>query len=232
MQSSSVFGISRERFPLDVMPEDIRPLQCFYSVQPVGNELTIYRDQVMKPRILLLFAALTIVSAATAWRIANPLKTKPFDPTSLIVKQAPEFRLLDQNDRQTILKSYLHRHPILIYFFDGSNGPDADPVLQQLVKMSESLLSGGYRIFAVSSPLGPDHKPETMKYPFPILRDTLAGQTGSCCNLWGRLKDGESTPPVRVRPALFLIEQNGMVRWNDKHPRAIEDPEKFLTDLL
>lgn len=185
----------------------------------------------MKPRFIILILLLGLFGAMTAWRITHPIPRKPFDPTSLIVNQPPEFRLLDQHDRQTILKSYLHRHEILLYFFDGSRGPDADPMLQKLSEMNDSLMSRGYRIFAVSSPLGPDHKPQAQKYPFPILRDTLAGQTGSCCNVWGRLSDGETTPPIQVRPALFLIQQNGMVRWKDKYPRPIEDPEKFLTEI-
>ena len=186
----------------------------------------------MKPRFVILIILLSLVAGASFWRMAHPLKTKPFDPTSLIAKPAPEFRLLDQHDRQTILKSYLHRHPILICFFDASQGPDADPILQTLVQMNDELKSDGYRIFAISSPLGPDHKPEAKKYPFPILRDTLAGQSGSCCNVWGRLRDGETAIPIRVRPGLFMIQQNGMVRWKDSHPRPIEDPEKFLAELF
>ena len=186
----------------------------------------------MKPRFVILIMLLSLAAGASFWRMSHPLQTKPFDPTTLIVKPAPEFRLLDQHDRQTILKSYLHRHPILIYFFDGAKGPDADPILQTLARMNDALESDGYRVFAISSPLGPDHKPETQKYPFPILRDTLAGQTGSCCNVWGRLRDGETAIPISVRPALFMIEQNGMVRWGDNHPRQIEEPQKFLAELL
>ena len=186
----------------------------------------------MKPRFVILIILLSLVAGASFWRMSHPLQTKPFDPTTLIVKPAPEFRLLDQNDRQTILSSYLHRHPILIYFFDGAKGPDADPILQTLTRMNDALESDGYRVFAISSPMGPDNKPESKKYPFPILRDTLAGQSGSCSNRWGRLNDGETTPPIHVRPALFLIEQNGTVRWKDQHPRPIEDPEKFLAELF
>lgn len=186
----------------------------------------------MKPRFVILLIAISLASAASLYRATHPFQRKSIDPKSLIVNAAPEFQLLDQNNRQTNLKSYLHRYPILIYFFDGSTGPDADPVLQELARRYADLKSEGYRVFAISSPLGPDHKPESEKYPFPILRDTLAGQSGSCCNRWGRLKDGEMTPPIRVRPALFLIQQNGMVQWDGSFPRPVDDPVPFLAGLL
>ncbi len=185
----------------------------------------------MKPRFVLLLIAISLASAASLYRATHPFQRKQFDPKSLIVNAAPEFQLLDQNDRQTNLKSYLHRYPVLIYFFDGSTGPDADPVLQELARKYRSEVRGVSSLRDLIS-LGPDHKPESEKYPFPILRDTLAGQSGSCCNRWGRLKDGETTPPIRVRPALFLIQQDGMVQWDGSFPRAVEDPVPFLAGLL
>ncbi|MFN9719640.1 MAG: peroxiredoxin family protein [Planctomycetota bacterium] len=185
----------------------------------------------MKPRLIVLLVAVSLAAAASLYRATHPIPRKAFDPRSLVVNAAPGFQLLDQHDRQTSLKSYLHRYPILICFYDASTGPDADPVMQELARRYDALKSGGYRVFAISSPLGPDHKPEAQKYPFPILRDTLAGQSGSCSNRWGRLADGESNPPIKVRPALFLIRQDGMVSWDGALPRPVEDPFAFLATL-
>ena len=53
----------------------------------------------MKPRFILLLVLLTMVGGATAWRIINPHKRTEISLESLNVRAAPEFQLLDQNNR-------------------------------------------------------------------------------------------------------------------------------------
>jgi peroxiredoxin len=191
----------------------------------------------MKPRLLILLILLAVVVGTTIWRGVNPRRqTQVFrDQTS--VRPAPLFQLLDQNSRPVQLNGYLSRYPILLCFFDAATGPDADPVLQQLKQSYPALKRLGIIVFAVSSPLGPDQKSSAMSFPFPVLRDTLAGQPGSCCVLWGRMKlqDGSTAPvqmQVQVQPAMFLIEANGMVAWEGDAPKPVADPQQLISDLI
>jgi len=35
-----------------------------------------------------------------------------------------------------------------------------------------------------------------------------------------------------VQPALFLIEADGMVRWNGDLPQPVDDPELMIANLI
>ncbi len=186
----------------------------------------------MKPRFFVLLALLISVAAASVWREMNPRQSRsPLDQNT--VRSAPVFQLLDQKSRPIQLAGYLNRYRVLLYFFDARLGPDADPVLQQLKTAYPTLKSSGIMVFAISSPLGPDHKATAAAYPFPVLRDTQAGQPGSCSAVWGRAKanPGEMQPAV-VEPAAFLIEANGTVRWNGDFPIPVENPRTLISSLV
>jgi peroxiredoxin len=187
----------------------------------------------MKPRFLVLLFMLTLVVGVTAWRTANPNQRTKVSLESLNVRPAPEFQLLDQNSRPIQLKGYLGRHRILLRFFDGIAGPDADPVLRRLKEVYPELKRSQIVAFGISSPLGPQQKDQTLSYPFPILRDTLAGQPGSCCVAWGVTEISEGSPgPARVKPALFLIEANGLVGWDVNSPKPVANAEALINALV
>ncbi len=187
----------------------------------------------MKPRFILLLVLLTMVGGATAWRIINPHKRTEISLESLNVRAAPEFQLLDQNNRPIQLKGYVGRYRVFLYFFEASQGPDADPVLQRLREVYTVLKRSHVMVFAISSPLGPDHKPKALSYPFPILRDTLAGQKGSCTANWGRARSvSGASAPSPVEPAAFLIEANGLVSWGEGFPRPLDDPLALINAIV
>ncbi len=187
----------------------------------------------MKPRFLFFVFALTLVVGSTVWRVLNPRERVAVSLESLNVRAAPEFQLLDQNNRPIQLKGYLGRYRILLYFFDSIEGPDADVVLQRLREVYPVLKKSRIMVFAISTPLRPDHKLLALSYPFPILRDTLAGQRGSCTAIWGRTKVVDSTgTPARIDPAAFVIEANGLVNWDKDTPRPVEDPLALINAFV
>jgi peroxiredoxin len=187
----------------------------------------------MKPRLLILLFLLLVVGGATAWRIANPLERETVSLESLNSRPAPEFQLLDQNNRPIQLRGYVGRYRVLLYFFDPTAGPDADRVLKRLKDVHGALKKSQVMTFAISTPLNPEQKRQTLSYPFPILRDTLAGQPGSCTFAWGRatLAQGE-TGPAKITPGAFLVDATGMVNWDGKFPKPVEDPEGLINAIL
>jgi peroxiredoxin len=187
----------------------------------------------MKPRFVILLFLLALVLGSTIWRVMTPRHSAEKLSGSVDSRMAPSFQLLDQKNRPIQLNGYLNRYRILLCFFDAAKGPDGDSTLQQLKQCYADLKRAGIMVFAISSPLGPDHKATALTYPFPILRDTLAGQRGSCCALWGRAKFSEgSTTPVIVRPATFFIEADGLVTWEGDAPKPVEDPQMFIASLI
>ena len=187
----------------------------------------------MKLRFLALLILLTGVVTATAWRIVTPRVSTTATLEAVDMRPAPLFQLLDQHDRPIQLNGYLNRYRIVLVFFDATSGPTADPVLKKLKEFHPALKKAGIMVFAISSPLTPEHKQSALSFPFPVLRDTLAGQPGSCCRLWGRaaaeLGANQAAP---VQPASFLIEADGMVRWNGDLPQPVDDPELMIANLI
>ena len=187
----------------------------------------------LRRRQLILLVLLTVVTATTAWRVLNPKQEQTPDISLLRTQEAPTFQLLDQNNRPSNLRGYLGRHRILLAFFDGSGGPDADPVMQRLKAVYPALKSAGVRVLAISTPLGPKVKPQCLSYPFPVLRDTSAGQPGSSCVRWG-VCDETADPkrPPTLRPSLFLIDRRGLVASTGQWPRPESSPQLTINSLL
>ncbi len=187
----------------------------------------------MKPRFIALMILLTGVVAATGWRIATPRQRVEVNLEAVDMRPAPQFQLLDQHDRPIQLSGYLNRYRILLAFFDATSGPAADPVLRKLKDFHPALERAGIKVFAISSPLNPEHKQSAASFPFSVLRDTLAGQPGSCCRVWGRAaSEASSNVTAGVLPASFLIEADGTVRWNGDFPQPVENPESVIANLI
>lgn len=187
----------------------------------------------MKPRFLILIAALIVVVSMTAWRLANPMQR---DAVTLVPEQmqpAPGFQLLDQHNRPVQLAGYVNRYRVLLAFFDGQKGLDADPLMLQLREYHPALKRAGVVVLGISTPMSGTNKEAAAVWPFPILRDTNAGQPDSCCSIWGcagTLKKGEVMP--QIRSALFFIRQDGLVPWDGQGPKPIEQPESAVRRIL
>ncbi|GEM_PF-302531 len=188
---------------------------------------------IMKIRFLFLVIVLTLVSGLTAWRAMNPRTKTEVSLQSLHQRPAPEFQLLDQNSRPIQLKGYVGRYRVLVYFFASGQTLDADPVLLRLREVYPTLKRSGVMAFAISSPLGPVEKPKAVSFPFPILRDTVAGQPGSCSTLWGRTQGTPaSSAGAKIQPAAFLVEATGLVSWNDDFPKPADDAIDLINALV
>ncbi|MFM7057611.1 MAG: peroxiredoxin family protein [Planctomycetota bacterium] len=187
----------------------------------------------MKPRFLVLLLVLSAVAAATAYRVSNPHRRQAISAALVDTRPAPGFQLLDQNNRPVQLRGYLGRHRVLVAFFDGRRGPLADPVMQRLKEYQPALKAEGVLILAISTPLAPDIKPQTLSFPFPVLRDTVAGTLESCSRAWGVCREAPGPGrPARISPALFLVDRSGLVAWSGDLPRPLSDPEAAITGLL
>ncbi len=149
------------------------------------------------------------------------------------LRPAPGFQLLDQHNRPMQLAGYVNRYRVLLAFFDGSKGLDADPLMRQLREFHPALKRAGIVVLGISTPMSGDFKEASGVWPFPILRDTNAGQPDSCCSTWGCTTPGANGSPIPVvRSALFLIRQDGLVPWDGEFPKPIDQPETAIRRIL
>lgn len=220
------------------MPDRILSLKSLYAGQllqltSVLSDRISNSDVAMKTRQVIFPLLLACVTAATLWRAANPREKVVVSLESLNLMPAPEFQLLDQNSRPTQLKGYVGRYRALIYFFPSGQVLDSDPVLQRLREVFPALKRSGVMVFAISTPLNPEQKTKAISYPFPILRDTVAGQPGSCSSRWGRTPTvSGNTPSAKIQPAVFLVEGTGLVSWENDYPKPTESPLDLINALV
>jgi peroxiredoxin len=187
----------------------------------------------MKTRFFILVFLLAVVGGLTVWRVNHPRTKTKVSLDSLDQRPAPEFQLLDQNSRPIQLKGYVGRYRVLVYFFASGQTLDADPVLLRLREVYPALKRSGVMAFAISSPLGPVEKPKAVSFPFPILRDTVAGQPASCSTRWGRTQGTQaSAAGAKIQPAAFLVEATGMVDWEGDFPKPADDAIDLINDLV
>lgn len=186
----------------------------------------------MKLREKLFGSVLLVVATATCWRILAPHEAVKVTATFADERPAPTFQLLDKNGRQVNLQSYLHRHRIVLVFFDASRGLDGDPLMRQIRKFAPAIKRTGVRLIAISTPLTPEFKSQAENFPFPVLHDTRSGYPDSSSVRWGTAILPSKGAVADIRPAMFVIEHTGLVEWDGDKPKPVDNPELFLTQLI
>lgn len=186
----------------------------------------------MKIREKFFGSVLLVVATATAWRILTPRDAVKVSATFFDERPAPTFQLLDQNGRQANLQSYLHRHRIVLVFFDARHGLDGDPLMQRIREFAPAIKRTGIKLIAISTPLTPEFKSQAENYPFPVLHDTRSGYPDSSSVMWGTAILPSKGAVADIKPAMFVIEQTGLVEWDGDKPKPVDDPELLLTQLI
>ena len=165
----------------------------------------------MKLRESFFLILLITVVAATAWRILTPREPVAISTDFADERPAPTFQLIDQNGRPSQLEGYLHRHRIVLVFFDGREGLNRDPLMRKIREFAPAIKRTGVRLIAVSTPLTPEFKAEAENFPFPVLHDTWSGQPGSSSVKWGTAELPPAGAVADIRPAMFVIEPSGLI---------------------
>lgn len=189
--------------------------------------------------VVFLAAAAVVLVAAAVWRSANPRPDSwdPSAPQTLELRQfAPAFELYDQGSgekkpRLVNLRSYLHRHQIVLVFFNGN--PESDPTLWSLRERHEDLEAESIKVFGVTTQLPQVNRKTNEPFPFPLLSDVESMSPDSAHKMWGRLRpsDAPGGGPETI-PGVFLIDRAGTVAWEDKLPRPLGDDVDLIERLL
>lgn len=185
-------------------------------------------------RVLMLPAAALIILAACSWRIANPHKNQAEIELPNNTRPAPRFQLYDQNSTLVKLDAFLHRHTIIVVFFDGRLGPEANSTLQELKRFYPALKAEGVVVLGVSTALPQENRNNSSKpFPFPLLTDAVSADENSVHQVWGRFVPPPSLDkPGGTNPAVFWIDRKGFVGWENDTPAPVSNPETIVARLL
>lgn len=187
-----------------------------------------------RPRILVLPVSALIITALCWWRIAHPPGQSQPESTLQNLHPAPSFQLYDQNSEVVRLDAFLHRHVIVLAFYDGQKGPDADPLLMKLADFYPALRQEGIIVLGISTALPQENRNKGRRnIPFPLLSDVAATDERSVHRVWGRIIPPPTLDkPAGTRPAVFVIDRSGMVPWDKDHPRPETSPDQLIAKLL
>lgn len=188
--------------------------------------------------VFLAVAAVVLVCAAV-WRSGNPRPDSwdPSSPQTLELRQfAPPFELYDQGTsdkkpRIVNLGAYLHRHQIVLVFYEGD--PENCQPLIALRDAYEKLESNNIKVFGVSTRLPQENRKTKAPFPFPLLSDVNFMNPDSAHKMWGRLKvsDRPGGGPETI-PGVFLIDRAGTVAWEGKLPLPLAGSADVIGLLL
>ncbi len=147
---------------------------------------------------------------------------------------APAFQLYDQNSTIVNLEAFLHRHRIVIVFFDGQAGPEANETLVTLREFHGALKAESIIVVGVSTALPQEVRNNSSQpFPFPILSDVAATASESAHRKWGCFIEPPSLDkPAGTQPGVFLIDRTGLVPWEGVYPRPESDTSSIVARLL
>jgi peroxiredoxin len=185
-------------------------------------------------RILILPLAAAIITGLCVWRITNPRQTGQEVALPEMRRPAPAFQLYDQESTLVNLESFLHRHQIVLVFFDGQTGPESSSVLTQLRDFHPALKREGIILLGVSTALPQQIRNNSLQpFPFALLSDVNAIQADSVHRQWGRfVPPPANDQPAGTLPGVFVIDRSGLVAWEGDAPKPEAQPDRILNTLL
>lgn len=177
-------------------------------------------------RLLIVAFFGFVIVAMCVWRAVTPRTPVSKSGLPELRRPAPPFQLYDQTSSLVKLDAYLHRHTIVIVFYDGAAGPEASKPLTELRKLYSILKAEGIVAFGVSTALPQENRRNSQQpFPFALLSDADATSPKSAHKVWGRFVPPPSLdkPPGTI-PGVFVIDRTGLVRWNAETNTPAPEP--------
>ena len=188
-----------------------------------------------RKRILILPLSAAVIALLCGWRVLNPQGLSDRVGERPEMRQpAPVFQLYDQHSTIVNLEAYLHRHRVVIVFFDGQAGPESNESLVALRDFYQALQAESIIVLGVSTALPQEIRNNSSQpFPFPILSDVAATSRESAHRKWGRFIEPASLDrPAGTQPGVFLIDRTGLVPWEGQYPRPEANVSSIVARLL
>lgn len=202
------------------------------SKPAVSDALMESSEDGFRKRLLLLPIAALVIVGLCSWKLSRPAndgsRGDGFVATER--RQSPRFELIDQNKLLVKFERYLHRHRIVLVFFDSNQPPDQDERLVQLRTALPQLGRNDTVVVGVSGGLPQENRRGSV-FAFPLLTDLKQRQPGShylVHKQWGSYDQGTDQPEFEM----FLIDRKGTVAWEADKPRPIRNPTVVINALI
>ena len=197
----------------------------------MSNALMESSEDGFRKRLLVLPVAALVIVGLCSWKLSRPVTDG--SPGGVVVterRQSPRFELIDQNKLLVKFERYLHRHRIVLVFFDSKQAPDQDERLAQLRDALPQLGRNETIVVGVSGGLPQENRRGSV-FPFPLLTDLRQRQPGShflVHKQWGSYDERTGQPEFEM----FLIDRKGTVAWEADKPRPIRNPTVVINALI
>ncbi len=192
----------------------------------------------MKDRRLIVVVAIGGLIAAVC--AARMLTNKPQDyamqvAEATVMRPAPGFEALDANNHLVRLGSWLGRHRIIVYFFDGDQGADNDVDLLRLRDRFSDLQAQDVKVVGVTVAIPQVNRAAMERaggdFPFPLISDVDPQSAEGTLRIhrhWGRLD------PVTDKPlsGAFLIDRKGQVAYVGTTPKPYDNVELIIDAIV
>jgi peroxiredoxin len=199
--------------------------------------MTVFRQQtwrpfVMRRRVLILPLAAALIAGLVIYRMQRP----PGDsagPSAAVPAErrlVPRFALYDQQGQLVKFERYLGRTRMIVVFFDGGGGADADPHLTQLGDHITEVQNAGVQVIGISTATRYANEQAASRggqpFPFPLLTDIDPQQPipAPVHQQFGLYDLASGT----TRRGVFLIDRAGMVAWENGHPQPVAEPDRLV----
>ena len=174
---------------------------------------------------MLVFMPVAAIAIALAcyWKLTQKPVERDLSNLPRDMRASPTFELADENSQRVRLDRYLHRHPILLVFFDPQKGASANPWLKALNASYDSIESSGTIVVGVSTALPQQNR--AAEFALPLL--TEVDPARPVHKQWGTLDDAG-----KVIPSVFYINRGREVEWEGSHPKSLENPAAVVRSIL
>ncbi len=188
----------------------------------------------MRKRLLILPLSALVILGLVIFRLqreaGRPPPSLAHPPAER--RLAPRFQLYDQQNQIVKFERYLGRTRLVVVFFDGRRGADADPYLPSLRDAYERVKAAGVEVIAISRAKPVENRQAEeragAKFPFPVLTD-IGDQSPAPLvhQMWG-LYDAERDSTYT---GVFLVDRAGMVPWTKGRPQPVEGAQRVVETL-
>ena len=143
---------------------------------------------------------------------------------------APRIALYDQKSQLVKFERYLGRTKLVVVFFDGETGADADPWLTQLRDHHNQVQAAGVQVIGIglATPYANrEAEKRSRDFPFPLLSDIGKDTPAPAHTKWGRFDPSDGT----FQTGVFLVDRSGMVETQAGKFQPDSDPQAAVKAL-
>ena len=190
------------------------------KLEKASDEASTWQSKAM---LVFMPVAAIAIALACYWKLTQKPVERDLSNLPRDMRASPTFELADENSQRVRLDRYLHRHPILLVFFDPQKGASANPWLKALNASYDSIEASGTIVVGVSTALPQQNR--ASEFALPLL--TEVDPARPVHKQWGAMDDAGN-----VIPSVFYINRGREVEWEGNHPKALENPAAVVRAIL